>query len=140
MTANRSPLTPARRLLVVLSALALMAAACGGGEPAETHEPVPPQTEEPSVSATPTTTDETKVTLITHDSFALSDGTLAEFTAQTGYEVELLEIGDAGTLVAEAILTKRRPLGDVLFGIDNTFLDRGLYADIFEACEPAALA
>ena len=38
------------------------------------------------------------------------------------FEVELLQGGDAGTVVNQAILTSGNPLGDVLFGVDNTFL------------------
>ena len=122
------------RFAVGIAAAVLLVAACGDGDTPETNTPVPPQTEEPSSGAAPQTEEPasaepsiegTTVTLITHDSFNLSDGTLEEFTAQTGVTVELLEIGDAGTLVAEAILTKANPLGDVLFGIDNTFLRRG---------------
>ena len=73
-----------------------------------------------------------KVTLLTHDSFAVSPETFEAFTAATGVEVEQLAVGDAGQLVAEAVLTAGNPLGDVLFGIDNTFLQRGLDAQIFE--------
>lgn len=136
------------RLAVAVAATMLLVAACGDGDAPETNIPAPPpETESPAedAAAPATTTTEpsiegTTVTLITHDSFNLSDGTLAEFTAQTGVTVELLEVGDAGTLVAEAILTKGAPLGDVLFGIDNTFLQRGLDAGIFKRYESPALA
>lgn len=134
------------RLAVAVAAVMLLAAACGDGDAPETNMPIPPETESPTqdAAAVPTTTepsiDGTTVTLITHDSFNLSEGTLAEFTAQTGVTVELLEVGDAGTLVAEAILTRQAPLGDVLFGIDNTFLQRGLDAGIFKRYKSAALA
>ena len=65
------------------------------------------------------------MTLLTHDSFNLSPETLKAFTADTGIAVEHLASGDAGALVAQACLTAGEPLGDVLFGIDNTFLQRG---------------
>ena len=143
------------RLIVVVAA-ALLAAACGSGDSPETASPALPPTESPS-DASLTATEEptgagaaedgemsgidgTTVTLISHDSFALSDETLEAFTEQTGVTVELLEVGDAGTLVAEAILTKDNPLGDVMFGIDNTFLQRGLDAGIFVPYESPALA
>jgi thiamine transport system substrate-binding protein len=79
------------------------------------------------------------VTLLTHDSFAIPDEVLAEFTAETGIAVEVLTGGDAGTMVNQAILTKDNPLADVLFGIDNTFLSRGLEAGIFSPHETADL-
>ncbi|WP_423920998.1 thiamine ABC transporter substrate-binding protein [Candidatus Poriferisodalis sp.] len=137
------------RLAVAVAAAMLLVAACGDGEIPETNTPVPPQTDEPSAAGAPATEEPaddglsiagTTVTLISHDSFNLSEGTLEEFTAQTGVTVELLEVGDAGTLVAQAILTKDAPLGDVLFGIDNTFLQRGLDAGIFVRYKSPALA
>ena len=137
------------RLIVAVATTMLLVAACGDGDLPETDFPAPPpETESPSAAAPQTdepaatqpSIDGTTVTLITHDSFNLSDGTLEEFTAQTGVTVELLEVGDTGTLVAQAILTKDAPLGDVLFGIDNTFLRRGLDAGIFERYESPALA
>jgi thiamine transport system substrate-binding protein len=79
----------------------------------------------------PEATDCPTITLITHDSFFVSEGTLEAFTDQTCIGVELLAGGDAGQLVSSAILTKDNPNADVLFGIDNTFLQRGLDADLF---------
>lgn len=71
------------------------------------------------------------VTLLTHDSFALSEDVLAEFEAETGYKLEILRAGDTGTMLNQAILTKNSPLADVMFGVDNTFLSRALEQDIF---------
>jgi thiamine transport system substrate-binding protein len=75
--------------------------------------------------------DTTTITLVTHDSFNVTEAVLDAFTEETGIEVEVLRGGDAGTVVNQAILTKDHPQGDVLFGIDNTFLTRGLDADLF---------
>ena len=142
--------------LIVAVAAALLAAACGSDDSPETESPALPPTESPSGALVPATEeptgagaaddgemsgiDGTTVTLISHDSFSLSDDTLEAFTELTGVTVELLQVGDAGTLVAEAILTKDNPLGDVMFGIDNTFLQRGLDAGIFVPYESPALA
>lgn len=75
------------------------------------------------------------LTLMTHDSFAdaVTEETFAAFTAETGVTVEVLRAGDAGAMTNQAVLTKDNPLADVLFGIDDTFLTRGLEAGIFEA-------
>ena len=73
-----------------------------------------------------------KLTLVTHDSFALSEGTLAKFTDETGIEVEVTASGDAGELVNTLVLTKDSPLGDVVFGIDNTFASRAVENDVLE--------
>jgi thiamine transport system substrate-binding protein len=79
------------------------------------------------------------VRLLTHDSFYLPDETLAAFEAQTGYRVEVLRAGDAGSMVNQAILTAGDPLADVLYGVDDTFLSRALEAGIFAPYEAADL-
>lgn len=80
------------------------------------------------------------LTVVTHDSFAYSDDVMAQFEQETGITVEVLRAGDGGSLVNQSILSKENPLGDVLYGVDNTFLTRALDADIFEPYESPALA
>ena len=63
----------------------------------------------------------TKVTLVAHDSFAISDESIAEFQELSGYELEIIRAGDAGSLTNRLVLTKNSPIADVVFGIDNTF-------------------
>lgn len=77
--------------------------------------------------------DEAAVTLrlVSYDSFNVSEDVLAAFTEETGIVVEILRLADAGAMVNQVILTKENPLGDVLYGIDNTFLSRGLDAELF---------
>jgi thiamine transport system substrate-binding protein len=79
------------------------------------------------------------IRLVTHDSFAVSEDVLDAFTAKTGIEVEILQGGDGGTILNQAILTKDNPVGDVLYGVDNTFLTRALDEDIFERYRSPAL-
>jgi thiamine transport system substrate-binding protein len=62
-----------------------------------------------------------KVTLVAHDSFAISDASIAEFEATSGFELEIIRAGDAGSLTNRLVLTKDSPIADVVFGIDNTF-------------------
>ena len=64
---------------------------------------------------------QTKVTLVAHDSFAISDESIAEFEAASGFELEIIRAGDAGSLTNRLVLTKSAPIADVVFGIDNTF-------------------
>jgi thiamine transport system substrate-binding protein len=73
---------------------------------------------------------EVTITLVTHDSFNVSKSVLRAFTKRT--EVKVLRSGDAGQALNQVILTKDDPIGDVFYGIDNTFLSRGLDAGIFE--------
>lgn len=80
------------------------------------------------------------LTLITHDSFFLPPEVLEAFEAAEGVELEVLAGGDAGSMVNQAILTADRPLADVLYGVDNTFLSRALAADIFEPYRSEHLA
>jgi thiamine transport system substrate-binding protein len=78
--------------------------------------------------------------LLTHSSFALSDTVIAQFQEQSHLTLRVLTAGDAGAMVNQAILSKSHPLGDVLFGVDNTFLSRALNADVFEPYSSPALA
>jgi thiamine transport system substrate-binding protein len=80
-----------------------------------------------------------KLTLMTHDSFSVSEDVIKEFEQQSGATVEVLKSGDAGAALNKAILSKNTPLADVFFGVDNTFLSRALKADIFEPYAAPAL-
>jgi thiamine transport system substrate-binding protein len=86
--------------------------------------------------------DTTSITLVTHDSFAASKSVLAAFTRQSGVKVRILQSGDAGAALNQAILASEggEPLGDVFFGVDNTFLTRALDSGVFERYTPKALA
>jgi thiamine transport system substrate-binding protein len=80
------------------------------------------------------------LTLVTHDSFAVSKATLRAFERAHNVDVKVLAEGDAGAALNQAILTKSNPLGDVFFGVDNTFLTRAIGAGIFAKYTPAAIA
>lgn len=118
------------RLLTTLLAAALFVAACGDDD----ADPVAS-----GDSSADTPTESVTITLQTHDSFNISESVLEEFTAETGISVEVLPSGDAGAMVNQAILSKDNPQGDVLFGIDNTFLSRALDEDLFLPYESPAL-
>ncbi|MFK0121259.1 thiamine ABC transporter substrate binding subunit [Streptomyces sp. NPDC090994] len=79
------------------------------------------------------------VTLVSHDSWAVSKSVIAAFEKQSGYRVKVLEDGDAGQAVNKAILTKDNPQGDVLFGVDNTLLSRALDNGLFQPYEAKGL-
>ena len=128
--ASRRPM-PARRfrrLLVLLLAFALVAAACGddddnAGGDAATDATAAADTDE--AASDDAATDETggdpvTLTLVTHDSFAVSDGIFDTFTAETGIGVEVLSAGDAGEIVSRAVLTAGDPEGDVLFALSDS--------------------
>ena len=85
--------------------------------------------DEPDDAATGTAGTQ-EVVLITHDSFVLPDELVAEFTAETGYEVVVRPSGDAGAMTNMLVLTEGSPVGDAVFGIDTTFASRALDADV----------
>lgn len=61
------------------------------------------------------------VVLVTHDSFVISEELLSDFEKTTGYQLKILKAGDTGALTNRLILTKENPIGDAVFGIDNSF-------------------
>ncbi|MFN8105100.1 MAG: thiamine ABC transporter substrate-binding protein [Acidimicrobiia bacterium] len=83
---------------------------------------------------------EVTVTLMTHDSFNVSEPVLDAFRDETGITVEVLTGGDAGAALNQAILSKDNPVADVFYGVDNTFLARALDAGIFQEYTPAAVS
>jgi thiamine transport system substrate-binding protein len=79
----------------------------------------------------------TTVTLLTHDSFATSDGLFDTFTKTTGIKVVVAKGADAGVELNKAILTKGKPAGDVLWGVDNTLLSRAVQNKLFTPYAPS---
>ena len=73
------------------------------------------------------------VTLVTHDSFVVDDAVLAAFEASSGLTVTVLAQGDSGAMVNQLLLTAGNPLGDAVFGIDNTFASRAVDAGVLAA-------
>lgn len=63
----------------------------------------------------------TLVRLAAHDSFVISEELIAEFESETGYQLEIVRLGDTGSLTNQLVLTKNAPVADAFFGIDNTF-------------------
>lgn len=118
-------------LVAVTAAFALAGCSLTGGG-GSTPAPAP------STSGSPTSSESSapavkELTVVTHDSFALSKDVLAQFTEKSGYTVKFVAPGDAGALVNQLILTKDSPLGDVVYGVDNTFAGRALNAGVFTA-------
>lgn len=90
-------------------------------------------------AGTPQASDPEVVKVVVHDSFAFSDEQKAQFEQDTGYRLEILTNGDGGALANKLVLTQESPLGDVAYGIDNTFASRALEEDVFAPYTPAAL-
>lgn len=80
------------------------------------------------------------LTIMTHDSFSISEQVLDEFQNEHNVNVRFIKSGDTGTAVNKAILAKDKPLADIFYGIDNTFLSRALAEGIFESYQSPLLA
>lgn len=61
-----------------------------------------------------------EITVISHDSFDFPQELLDKFKNETGITVKLQPMGDGGTVANQLVLTKDAPLGDVVYGVDNT--------------------
>ncbi|MDU0349087.1 thiamine ABC transporter substrate-binding protein [Actinomyces sp. MRS3W] len=124
MTANRTTgraaaprlatIRPTRRALLAGGATAVVGlalAACGSGA------------DSPEASGTASGGART-VTVVTYDSFDLPDALIAAFETDTGYTLEIARSGDGGEVANKLILTKDAPLGDAVYGINNTMASR----------------
>ena len=87
-------------------------------------------------SSSNTTEKPTEVILVAYDAFTPQEGIFEEFTKDTGFTVKVVTAGDTGTMVSKAILTAGNPEGDVMWGIDNTFLSRAQKAELLTSYEP----
>ncbi len=115
-----------RRMIVAVIAGLLVLAGCKAapGTPTTVPTPTGPRT----------------LRVMTHDSFDIGEEIIAAFEARYNTTVEILESGDAGVMLNQAILSKDNPLADALYGVDNTLLSRALQNDIFEPYESPLLA
>lgn len=73
----------------------------------------------------------TEVVLVTHESFALPDELKTRFEKESGLTLTIQAAGDTGTLTNKLVLTQGNPIGDVAFGVDNTFASRALEEQVF---------
>ena len=104
--------------------LLLWLAACGPAGGAGAPTPAGPRT----------------LTVMTHDSFDMSEALLRAFESENNVTVRILKSGDTGEALGKAILAKGRPLADVFYGVDNAFLSRALAEEVFEPYNAPALA
>ncbi|MFZ6030765.1 MAG: thiamine ABC transporter substrate-binding protein [Chloroflexota bacterium] len=118
-----------RKLFLPIVVVALLLAAC---RPAGSATPT-------GVLVTETSDAPRTLTVMSHDSFAISEEALAVFEQANHVTVQFLAAGDTGTALNKAILAKNNPLADVFYGVDNTFLSRALEEGIFEAYDAPAL-
>lgn len=121
-----------RWMLGFVGLVAMMLVACGGETATQTPATSSSDTTQPQFGGQ-------TLTLVTHDSFAVSTEVISGFEQLTGAKIQILEAGDAGAALNKSILAAGAPLGDVQFGVDNTFLSRALGANIFVPYAPKNL-
>ncbi len=114
------------RNLVFSLVLMVLAAAC-----------TPQPTQAPSENETPT--EPRSLTVMTHDSFAVSEDLVTQFESENNATISFVRSGDTGSALNQAILSKDYPIADVFYGVDNTFLTRALEEGIFEPYESPLL-
>lgn len=115
-----------RSMLSVLMGLAILAACAPAAAPTPTSTAAPAQ---PAA-----------LTVMTHDSFAVSEDLVRQFEKDNNATLTFIKSGDTGAALNRAILTKSSPQADVFYGVDNTFLSRALAEDIFEPYASPKLA
>ena len=93
-------------ILVFVALLTLLVVACGSNEPGS-------------------------LVVLTNDSFDIGEEVIAQFEEDNNATVTIQKSGDSGEVLNRAILEKGNPSGDLLYGIDNTFLSKALREDIF---------
>jgi thiamine transport system substrate-binding protein len=114
-------------ILIVLSMFVISACTQSDQSPTPSITSMPPTDEAVTVAPIELKT----LTVMTHDSFAVSEEVITAFENANNVRVQFLSSGDTGTALNKAILSKDNPLADVFYGVDNTFLSRALEEDIF---------
>ena len=97
-----------------------------------TPVPAPKATPVPAPKATIAPTPEPgTLVVLTNDSFDIGKEIIAQFEESNNASVTIQKAGSSGQVLNRAILEKGNPSGDLLYGVDNTFLSRALREEIF---------
>ncbi|MGV8845015.1 thiamine ABC transporter substrate-binding protein [Tessaracoccus sp.] len=119
------------RCISIITALAMSATLGACSQPSSTDAP--------SARTDTTTITSNTLTVVTHDSFTIPDELKARFASESGLDVTYVAPGDGGALVNQLILTKDSPLGDVVYGIDNSFSSRAVTEGVITDYDSPAL-
>ncbi|MCH2674918.1 MAG: thiamine ABC transporter substrate-binding protein [Dehalococcoidia bacterium] len=136
-------------ILAIVAALILLVMACGSDTavpeatsappkatavpaPKATAVPAPKATAVPAPKATAVPTPAPgSLVVLTNDSFDIGKEIIAQFEKDNNASVTIQKAGSSGQVLNRAILEKGNPSGDLLYGVDNTFLSRALREEIF---------
>lgn len=82
-----------------------------------------------------------EVIVYTYNSFSGEWGAGPEiarlFEAKTGIKVTYAEVGDSGQILSKAILEKKKPVADVLVGLDNYSAEKAVKSGVLVDYKPA---
>ena len=128
-----------KRLTLLLILIGLLLSACTpAGNTTPTTAPTQAETKAPEPTEEPV---QTTLTVMTHDSFAVSAELVEAFQKTNNVTINFVKAGDTGSALNRIILTSLSgtPAADVFFGLDNTFLSRALENDLFIPYQAPAL-
>ena len=120
-------------ILAIVATLILLAMACRSDTAVPEATSAPPKATAvpaPKATAVPTPAPGSLVVL-TNDSFDIGKEIIAQFEKDNNASVTIQKAGSSGQVLNRAILEKGNPSGDLLYGVDNTFLSRALREEIF---------
>jgi len=71
--------------------------------------------------------------VLTHSSFGVPKPLLAQFEKDNGVKLRISKAGDAGEMLNKLILTRKAPIADVVYGIDNALASKAVAADVLDS-------
>ena len=79
---------------------------------------------------------QTEVRLAVSDSFDLPKPVIAQFEQQNDAKVSIVKLGSGNEMLNRLILSKKSPLADAVFGLDNNSSAKAHAAGILTAKQP----
>ena len=72
------------------------------------------------------------INVLTHSSFDVPKALIQSFETEQQVKLKFIKAGDAGEMLNKLIITRKAPIADVVFGVDNTLLPKTMGLDLFE--------
>lgn len=76
-----------------------------------------------------------KLVILTYDVSALSGSMISNFENNTGLEVQIIKVDDAGSILSYLIQNKGTDTVDLAIGLDNTYISTAMQLDLLEPVE-----
>jgi len=74
--------------------------------------------------------DDGELVIVTYDVTGLTDDMITKFEEQTGYEINLMKLDDAGSVLSHLLQYKGVQIADLAIGLDNTYLQTAIENDV----------